>query len=531
MTRVRSQFRRPPLTYDHGNYVWSVENSRAATREKTALIYEDRTLTYQQLTAVTGAFADRLTFLDVQPGDRICLRLRSSLDFLVALLGCLKIRAVVVPVFPATPPTEIAKMIEATRAAFLVTDDKEVAGAEHVILGVGNRLKTIEFGLDDDAGFRASVDAVLTGTRPSSRQPCVKITPSEIALLPFSSGTTGLPKGVVLTHGNLVAGLMQFADAVAASADDVLVNFLPVSHVYGLMAVATTLSVGGTVVLHDRYNLDKIAADVKRFRGTMLFGVPQVTVDMVNNAQRLKADLETLRFINTGSAPLAPEVGRQAEREIGVRVTTGYGLTEAAPVTHSAVTEPTLIDLATVGYPVADTDIRITDPDNPETDIPDGGEGELLVRGPQVANRYWSTSEDSQRMWHRRWLRTGDLARIDDQGRVHIVGRLKTLIKYGGYSIAPAELEAVLAEHSGVADCAVIGRVDSDAGEIPVAYVVLREGDRTTAEDLSRFVAERVSPQKRVRDIAFVTRIPRSTTGKIIVDALESASVSIPVQS
>ncbi len=342
------------------------------------------------------------------------------------------------------------------------------------------------------------------------------------AFLPFSSGSTGEPKAIVLTHRNVTASRVLFGAATGMNAASVLVHFIPLTHVYGWMAAGAAWAAGGTVVLHRRYEFAQVVADVKRYQATALFGVSQTIIDLAQAETSLAANLRSLRFVNTGSAPLAPEFLRDVGERFGVLVTTGYGLTEAAPVAHSTPEQPDLVDHLSVGYPVANTRVRLVDPDDRERPAAAGQAGELIVQGPQVADGYLMPDGRLDRAaWlPGDWFCTGDLVEHDARGRLRIVGRLKNVLKYKGYSVFPPELEALIAQHPDVRDCVVLGRPDPVAGEIPTAFVVAKDAAGRSPEAILQFVRARVAPQKRIRDVVFVEEIPRSPAGKVLAGEL-----------
>ena len=354
-------FRRTSLRYPVANYADIVRAGWRLWRDRPALVFRGQSLTYGKLDEASRAFSGQLQATGFQPGDVAVLWLGNTPGCLAAVLGTLAAGGVVLPQHVAAPPPEVADRIGATDASLLVVDavrDRAEAaaasgGTPATLLSVPN--------LGDDIGERPR------GEVPADTGAASRTAPSgsDLALLPFSSGTTGLPKGVHLSHANLVAGLFQFADAIDIGANDRLVHFVPLSHIYGLMVAGAALANGASLVLQERYAFDDVVADVERHRATMLFGVSQVIVDLVAQASGIAGAFDSLRFVNTGSAPLAAEVMRELERETGIMVTVGYGLTEAAPACHAPVTSPHLIDLETVGYPVADTKLRFVHPDNP----------------------------------------------------------------------------------------------------------------------------------------------------------------------
>lgn len=445
----------------------------------------------------------------VGAGDRIALSLDTTPQFLIWALAALERGAAVVPVYSSAPPAEFADRCAIGKVAAAVVEDDALPRRQREFAGVtGTPIL-----LAESAWQQGAPRPPATGGKASG---------DDLAFLHFSSGTTGEPKVIPLTHKNILAGRLLFAQATCLDDRSVLVHFLPLVHIYGWMAATVALAAGGTVILHRRYDFDALVRDTEAYRATAIFGLPQAILDFAAQDGSIRPRIETLRFLNTGSAPLAPEIMRAVVVRYGLTVTTGYGLTEAAPVSHTSVDRPDLIDPITVGYPVANTEIRLVDPADSSKSAPSAGPGELLVAGPQVAHGYLEADGTLVRTaWiGDRWLRTGDLVELDALGRLRIVGRLKNIVKYKGYSVVPGELEAILAQHPAVADCAVVGRPDPVAGEVPTAFVVRRAGSRVGPDELINFVRARVAPQRRLRAVVIVDKIPRSGAGKILTEQL-----------
>jgi long-chain acyl-CoA synthetase len=321
----------------------------------------------------------------------------------------------------------------------------------------------------------------------------------------------------MLSHRNLVSNNIQCTSAGRITDRDVLLLFLPFYHIYGTMLMGASVASGATMCIMERFDADTALALTARHRVTLFYAVPPVLLALTMRPDLPQHDLSSVRYIMSGAAPLPPELGRRMEALTGVRVLQGYGLTEASPITHmNPIDNPDLVRLDSVGWHVSDQEERIVDADDPSKELPAGEIGELLVRGPHVMQGYWNAPEETARALRDGWLHTGDIARKDEQGFVYIVDRKKEMIKYKGFGIAPAELEALLHEHPAIADCAVVPRKDADAGEIPCAFVVLRAGASVTATDVMQFVAGRVAGYKQVRAVEFITEIPKNPSGKIL---------------
>jgi acyl-CoA synthetase (AMP-forming)/AMP-acid ligase II len=338
---------------------------------------------------------------------------------------------------------------------------------------------------------------------------------TDIAVLPYSSGTTGLPKGVMLSHQNLTANIRQTLATGVMTEGDVTLDILPFYHIYGMMVLLNGgLAAGITQVIMPRFDPEGALTLTQQHGVTALFLVPPAVLALVNFPRLDDFDLSKVRMVVSGAAPLPAEVGRQAAAKIpGAIVFQAYGMTEASPVTNlNPLDAPRE---GTVGPPVADTIEKVVSLETGE-EIPDGEVGELLVYGPQVMQGYWNNPEaTAETITPDGWLRTGDISSIDADGYVRIHDRKKEMIKYKGYQVAPAELESILMEHPGVRDAAVIPKADDEAGEVPKAFVVAREAGLDLAS-VQAFVAERVAPYKKIRYIEEVDAIPKNPSGKIL---------------
>jgi acyl-CoA synthetase (AMP-forming)/AMP-acid ligase II len=331
--------------------------------------------------------------------------------------------------------------------------------------------------------------------------------------LPYSSGTTGLPKGVMLTHRNLVANLCQGDEFLVADQDEQVIAVLPLYHIYGLtVLMCGAVWKGATLVTMPRFDLEEFLRLMQDHAITRAFLVPPIVLGLAKSPLVDKYDLSALNTVVSGAAPLDSGLEAAAAQRTGATVTQGWGLTETSPVlTTNLGGEPRP---GSVGRLIPNTELRVVDPISGE-DLPVGETGELVARGPQVMKGYLGRPEDTAGMLEDDgWLHTGDLGYVDGNGYVYVVDRVKELIKYKGLQVAPAELEAVLLSHPGIADAAVVRAPDEEAGEIPKAFVVTREP--LTAEEVMAYVAERVAPFKKVRLVEFIDEIPKAASGKIL---------------
>jgi acyl-CoA synthetase (AMP-forming)/AMP-acid ligase II len=323
----------------------------------------------------------------------------------------------------------------------------------------------------------------------------------------------------MLTHRNLVANLCQVQAGFPIESDDTLIGVLPFFHIYGMTVIMNqALRAGATIVTMPRFDLDQFLELLEVHAVTRAYVVPPIALALAKHPAVDGRDLSALRTIMSGAAPLGGELAEQVARRVGCTVIQGYGLTETSPVTHLIRPEGENRP-GSIGQPLADTECRIVDPESGE-DVAEGERGELWIRGPQVMRGYLNDREaTAATVDEDGWLHTGDIATADADGYFRIVDRLKELIKYKGYQVAPAELEALIVTHPAVQDVAVVGAPDEEAGELPKAYVV-PAGDEFDADELIAFVADRVAPQKRVRLVETIAEIPKSPSGKILRRAL-----------
>jgi acyl-CoA synthetase (AMP-forming)/AMP-acid ligase II len=350
-------------------------------------------------------------------------------------------------------------------------------------------------------------------------EPRVVIDPAEdVAALPYSSGTTGTPKGVMLTHRNIATNLAQLQPALPTGPGDRILAVLPFFHIYGLTALMNgPLRQGSTVVVLPRFDLETFLGAIEKHRITHLYVAPPIVLALAKHPAVEGYDLSSLRHVISAAAPLDGELARACARRLGLPpVGQAYGMTELSPGTHVVPYDAKNPPPGAVGRLIPSTEMRIVSLDDPAKDAAPGEPGEVLIRGPQVMKGYLGRPDATADMIDTEgWLHTGDVGRVDADGWLFVVDRVKELIKYKGFQVAPADLEAVLLAHEGIADAAVIGVLDDDGNEVPKAFVV-RADPALGAEDVKAYVAERVAPYKKIRRVAFIDGVPRAASGKIL---------------
>ncbi|HET7172506.1 MAG TPA: AMP-binding protein [Gaiellales bacterium] len=456
-----------------------------------------RAITYGDLPAEIAAAAGGLARAGHAPGEVVGVVLPNLPEFAVVFHAVLERGGVVTPVNPALTPAEMARQLEDARARYVITSAdraatvSEAAGDAPVLL----------LGSPDLRGAELAPE-------PSG--------PDDLAALPYSSGTTGFPKGVMLTHRNLAANIVQVEGVFRCDEDDVLLAVLPYFHIYGLTVnMNFALARGATVVTMARFELQAFLEAIEAHRVTRAFLVPPILLALAKHPLVDRHDLSSLDVIVSGAAPLDPGIAAVVAERLGCRVVQGYGLTETSPVTHLPPEGPVMVAKAgSVGPPIPGTECRAVDIESGGR-LAAGEDGEIVIRGPQVMRGYLrDEAATAAAIDADGWFHTGDIGHVDADGWLFIVDRLKELIKVRGLQVAPAELEAVLQSHPAVADAAVVPSPDRHGGEVPKAFVVLRgEAD---LDDLRAYVADRVARHKRVRRIETVESIPRSASGKIL---------------
>jgi acyl-CoA synthetase (AMP-forming)/AMP-acid ligase II len=479
--------------------------------EKPALIdgLSGRTVTYTQLAELVRAGAAGLAERGFGKGDVFAHYAPNLPEYAVTFHAVASVGGVNTTANPLLTADELAGQLRHCGARLLVTvpDQLEKATAAAERAGVE---EVFVYGEADDATpFASLLQAV-------GEPPEVALDPAEdVVALPYSSGTTGLPKGVMLTHRNLVANICQTIAHQRLREDERVIAVLPFFHIYGLVVLMNIpLYCGATIVTMARFDLREFLRVIQDYRITRAWVVPPIVLALAKQPLVDEFDLSSLEFMLSGAAPLSAELQLACSKRLGCHMQQGYGLTETSPTTHSVPDDLAGQMLGSIGPAVPNTECRVVDVLTGE-DAPAGEPGELCIRGPQVMKGYLNDPEATARTIDPDgWLHTGDVARVEDHGSVRIVDRVKELIKYKGYQVAPAELEGLLLTHPAIADAAVIGLPDEDAGEIPKAFVV--PSGPLTPEEVTAFVAQHVAPYKKVRAVELVDEIPKTPSGKVL---------------
>ncbi len=494
--------------------------------QKTALVDPScgRRLTYAQYGETVEALAHGLIAAGLQPGEVIAIFLPNSWEFCVAYHAATLAGAIPTLLNPTYREREVRYQLANSGAVMLVTDGASLDGID---LGGLPNLRRVFCTRQQGSASEpfSNLFKPATAAFPTPEHS------SEIALavLPYSSGTTGLPKGVMLSHRNLIANVYQFLAPCtsALNSADTILCFLPLYHIYGLNVMLNpALILGATLVLMPRFNVEHLLALLTQESITMMAMVPPAmnALCLAAEAGQFPQDHQ-VHWVKSGAAPLAPDLARRFTALTGILVCQGYGMTEASPVTHVGFLQPELYRPDSIGHPVAQTDCRVIASaelnvvvDNTE-EAATGEPGELVMRGPQFMLGYWNEPAATAAALRDGWYWSGDIVTRDAEGFYRVVDRRKEMIKYKGFAVAPAEVEAVLLEHPAVRECGVVGRPDESAGEIPVAFIALRDGfvtGKKMEEELCHFVADRLTHYKQPREVHFVEVVPKTASGKIL---------------
>lgn len=504
-----------------------------------AFSFMGRELTYRELLAMVDAFAAALQGLGVKKGDRVAIHLPNCTQFPAVYYGALAIGAVVVPCNPMYVARELAHQLNNSGATTIITMTrfydlvKEVQPGTKLKNIIVTNIKDYFPGMlrflytvakEKKEGDRVKLAAedhrfldmmkAYEGKKPAP----VKVSPSDRALLMYTGGSTGVAKGAVLLHSNILANALQVKAWCSdlEEGKEVFLAVLPFFHSYGMTTVMNTpLFAGCKVVALPRFVLADVLKTIDKERPTLFPGVPTMYV-AINNAPDLdKHDVKSVRVCISGAAPLPIEVQQQFEKNTGGKLVEGYGLSEASPVTHANPIYGKSI-IGSIGLPFPDTEVKMVDIETGKIDLPIGEVGEMCVRGPQVMAGYHEMPEETKHSLRDGWLYTGDIGKLDEEGYTYIVDRKKDMVIAGGYNIYPRDIEEVLFTHPKVLEAAVAGIVDPYRGETLKAYVVLKEGEQLTEEEVIEFCKKNLAAYKVPRLVEFRAELPKTMVGKVL---------------
>jgi long-chain acyl-CoA synthetase len=503
--------------------------------EKAAIAYFEEEITYAELNSLSNQFAGALAAIGVEKGDRVAVFLPNIPQFVIAYFGVLKAGAVLTAISPLHKEREVEYQLTDSEAEVIIALDSLYPIVEKVWRKTKLR-NVVVTSLEEYASKTTAIPSTVEqkpnvysfqallkekGTKP----PKVSVNPKEdLAALQYTGGTTGTAKGAMLTHLNLVSNALAFAAWIKGTAEDTFLAALPLFHIYGMTtSMNVPISLAAKMVLLPRFEPVKALETIQRHRVTVFCGAPTMYSVLLANPDLGKFDLTSIRVCISGASPLPPQVQKKFMDISGGFLAEGYGLTEASPVTHCNPVDKTMrtVRLGSIGLPLPDTDARIVDVETGAKTLKPDETGELVVKGPQVMRGYWKRPGETALVLRDGWLLTGDIARMDQDGYFYITDRKKDLIKYKDYSVYPREIEDVIYEHSAVKLCAVVGKLDPIVGEVPKAFVVLKDGAEATDVEIMEFVKEKVAPYKAVREVEFRKELPVSAAGKVLRRVLQ----------
>ncbi|GAV83680.1 AMP-binding domain-containing protein/DUF4009 domain-containing protein [Cephalotus follicularis] len=475
--------------------------------------------TYAEVDLTARRVASGLNKLGIQQGDVIMILLQNSPEFVLSFLGASYRGAIATAANPFFTPAEIAKQVKASDARLIVTQAcysdkvKDLAQENDV------KIMCIDSAPDGCLHFTELTQA------NENDIPNVDINPDDVVALPYSSGTTGLPKGVMLTHKGLVTSVAQQVDGdnpnLYFHGEDVILCVLPMFHIYALNSIMLCgLRVGAAILIMQKFEINSLLELIQKYKITIAPMVPPIVLAIAKSPDVDKYDLSSIRMLKSGAASL----GKELEDAVGAkfpnaRLGQGYGMTEAGPVLTMCLSfakEPFEITSGTCGTVVRNAEMKIVDPETGDS-LPTNQRGEICIRGDQIMKGYLNDPEATKRTIDKDgWLHTGDIGYINENDELFIVDRLKELIKYKGFQVAPAELEAMLLCHPDITDAAVVGMKDDMAGEIPVAFVVRSNNSQITGDEIKQYISKQVVFYKRINRVFFVDVIPKAPSGKIL---------------
>ncbi|MDW7675137.1 MAG: long-chain fatty acid--CoA ligase [Bacillota bacterium] len=490
--------------------------------DNTAYNYYGQQCTYKQLGGLIGAFASALHGLGVKKGDRVAVMLPNCPQFVIAYFAIVRLGAIVVNTNPLYTEREIRHQANDSGAKAIITFVEAIprvmavkpqTGLENVILTSLQGQKPEE--LPEGSLWMQDIMATATGEIPQ-----VNIDPKDdVAVLQYTGGTTGVSKGAMLTHFNLVSNAMQTLEWCDGVTTERIMTVLPLFHVYGMTCCMNfALITGGTMLLYPRFEPKEILEAIKQHQPSVFPGVPTMYTALLNHPDSEQYDLSVVGFFNSGAASMPLELAEKLKKRLAgteAVYSEGYGLSEASPVTH---TNPihTLIKTGSIGIPYPDTECKVMDIETGLQEMAVGEPGELVIRGPQIMKGYWNKPEETGNTLRNGWLYTGDIAKMDEDGFFYIVDRKKDMIIAGGYNIYPRDIEEVLYEMPQIQEAVVAGVTDPYRGETVKAFIVLKEGQELTVEEVTEFCKKELAPYKVPKLIEFKKELPKSAVGKLL---------------
>ena len=491
-----------------------VADVAARDGERTAIIFGEQRLSYAQTNGLIERVADALAARGIARGDRVALMVPNIPQFVVAYYAVLRLGAVVVPLNLLYKAEEVGYILNGSAARAVIVFELFYPQIAAGIAAAPSVRHTIFIGQSAAPEGTTGWAALLGGGDPPRER--ATVAPSDLAVICYTSGTTGRPKGAMLTHRNFIANCEQLEalPKFAAGPDDITLLVLPLFHIYGMnVGMNAGLRAGGALALVPRFEPVPVLEAIQGLRATIFLGAPPMYIAWVNTPSLGEYDLSSLRSVSSGAAALPREVLNRFGELSGVEIMEGYGLTETSPVSHSNAAAPH-IKPGTIGLPIPGVEARVVD--EHDHDVPQGQEGEILLRGENVMIGYWGREEDSAEALRGGWFHTGDIGTVDEDGYYTIVDRKKDMINAGGFKVWPREVEEILYAHPAVREAAVVAIPDPYAGERPLAYVALKDGQAASAEELIAYCKGCLASFKAPTRIEFRDELPKLPTGKVL---------------
>ena len=500
------------------NIAEHIERGARLFPDKTALIFEEQSYTYQQLNHIVNRLTNGLRKKGIDKGDRVALFLPNIPEFIISYLAILKLGAIVVSLNVMLKSTEVTYILNDCTAKVLITTEKLCENVD-----VADLPYLEQIFLADEVRIDREISLYQSIANASPEARAVDMEPNAPAAIIYTSGTTGFPKGATLSHGNIISNMYAQNRCCGMTPDDRLLLYLPLFHCFGQNAILNSgFNVCATIVLQRRFNLERVLAAIAEEQITMFFGVPTVYIKLLNE-DLFETDWSSVRYCFSAASTMPVEISRRWQQERGLRIYEGYGMTETSPC--ACYNHSLQYKFGSIGMPIDNVEMKIVDEDGRE--VPTGGLGEIVVRGPNVMLGYWNRPLDSDRAIRNGWFYTGDIGRRDKEGYFYIVDRLKDMINVSGFKVYPAEVENAIYQHPAVFEVAVYGVPNPVKGEIVKADIVLKQGYTPSEADIAAFCSEIIATYKRPEEVEFVDSLPKNGTGKILKRVLRQKQLSL----
>jgi malonyl-CoA/methylmalonyl-CoA synthetase len=482
---------------------------------KPAIIFENTSYTFDDIDKQVQRYSALLGRLGVSAGDRVAIQLSKRMEFIFLHLAILSVGGITLPLNPDYKPDELEYFLSDSRSSLFFTDKARFLRAEKVLEKLSG-LRTVVADFEEESGSVSLSSELRRADQRFTRE--YPTGGDDVAVICYTSGTTGKSKGAMLTHKNLISNMTALHQVWEWSDRDVLLHALPLFHVHGLfVALHGALNAGATMIMHEKFDPARSWRTIDESKCTLLMGVPTMYQRMMNAWDRLekKPDLKTMRVFISGSAPLLENQFNRFEKQTGFRILERYGMTETGMIASNTI-DPAGRKAKSVGYPLPGTEILVTTVDG--KDVAPGEVGEVRLRGDNVFNGYWEMPEKTRESFQDNWFKTGDLGYEDhkDGRRLYLVGRSKELIITGGYNVYPKEIEEVLEGRQDVNEAAVIGIPDEDFGERVVAVVArAQNAPDIKSDEIVRFCKDQLAGYKCPKEVFFMDQLPRNAMGKL----------------